>query len=74
MGAVLARGQGAALSHASAAQVLGSAPPQESRPTKAGLANLRFPNAQVRSDESAVIGTLRAVAGRLRNTPPRGAD
>jgi very-short-patch-repair endonuclease len=40
--------------------------------TRAGLVNLRFANAQVRDDKPAVMATLRAVAERLRNTPPRG--
>jgi very-short-patch-repair endonuclease len=42
--------------------------------TRAGLTNLRFANAQVRSDHEAVIATLRAVTEHLRNTPPSGAD
>jgi very-short-patch-repair endonuclease len=40
--------------------------------TRAGLTQLRFANAQVRHDQRAVTATLRAVAERLRNTPPRG--
>jgi very-short-patch-repair endonuclease len=40
--------------------------------TKSGLTQLRFANVQIRHDPESVATTLRAVAERLRNTPPRG--
>jgi very-short-patch-repair endonuclease len=40
--------------------------------TKAGLTQLRFANVQVRAEPESVAATLKAVAERLRNTPPRG--